>query len=75
MTLPSLTIPDDAYQLAWENRKPDETVPEVIAWCIHFAFDVELRPVNRKPISTRITPPVRPLLEWVTVVDPEASHG
>ena|GEM_PF-4500392 len=70
MILPRLTLPDDAYGLAWRNRKPDESVPSVIARALHIAFDPNQRPVDRsKPVSTRITPPSRPLLEWVTVVN------
>lgn len=72
MTLPRLTLPDDAYNLAWKNRKPGETIPEVITWALHFAFDPELKPVVRVPLP-RHRVPVRPLLEWVTVIDSGAA--
>lgn len=62
MTLPSLTIPDQTYELAWKNRKADESIPELIAWCIHFAFDPELKPVFRGRI------PSKPLLSYVEVL-------
>lgn len=57
MILPNFPISEAAYNLAWRNRKPEETLPHCIARAVSIAF-------SPKPVV-----PFRPLLDWVEVVD------
>ena len=57
MTLPKLTLPDEVYTLAWSNRRPDESVAQVIVRALRATFG------PKKPIDTR------PLLSWVEVIE------
>lgn len=57
MTLPRLTIPNDAYELAWSNRRPGESIAQVIVRALRTCFG------PKKQSETR------PLLSWVEVVE------
>jgi hypothetical protein len=57
MTLPRLTITDHAYNLAWANRRPGESIPQLITRIIVERFTPHPAPVGR------------PLLTWVEVVE------
>ena len=57
MTLPRVTITDQAYNLAWANRRPGESIPHLISRILVERFTAKPSPCER------------PLLTWVEVVE------
>jgi len=73
-----LTITDPDYRALWdEAQSTGRPVPAIIAKAVHRYVHGVSNPVNQdrgnlSAFSTIV--PSRPLLEWVTVVDPEVVH-